>query len=564
MTVEMGRPPISAPRPRLSITSRLFGFGSIYGKTIRDSRLATIMVTGLITGLVLGAGKAVAAAFDTPTARIELANLANSMPPVLAGLAGNPVNVGTLGGYFEWKYGATFAIIAALWSILALSSTLAGEARQGSLDLVAAAPFGKRRIAIEKLAAHLTAMTISMVVLAVACWVAGAAFGTVLGDEIPASAAIGFALWVGLIALVSGSIAWVLGPLVGRGAAVGFAAAIMFGGYIVSGYAASVPAFATIANLTWFHWTANHLPLAGQYDWISLVPVAIVAIVLFLLGVELFERRDLGETTTVRSPSLPPAALGLRSPVGRAFGEQIPVALSWGLGIGLFGFVVAAASRSFGDELVKQAPGFITVVKTIYPDFDITNAGGFLQLVFVEFGFIIAGFAAANFVGRWASDETSGRIEMLLATPLSRARWLQAGGIGAFLAVGAMTVIFALAVAFGAGLAGSQVVTPFLGSFSLALFALAMVGVGVGAGGLFRTSFAAEIVALVVIATFLIDLLAPALKLPDWVHQLALTAHLGQPMVGTWDPAGIILCLGIAVGGVLLGTWGMARRDLAD
>ena len=65
-----------------------------------------------------------------------------------------------------------------------------------------------------------------------------------------------------------------------------------------------------------------------------------------------------------------------------------------------------------------------------------------------------------------------------------------------------------------------------------------------------------------VIATFLIDLLAPALKLPDWVHQLALTAHLGQPMVGLWDAGGIVACLVIAVGGLLLGAWGVSRRDI--
>jgi len=66
----------------------------------------------------------------------------------------------------------------------------------------------------------------------------------------------------------------------------------------------------------------------------------------------------------------------------------------------------------------------------------------------------------------------------------------------------------------------------------------------------------------VVVATYLIDLVAPPLKLPDWVHQLALTAHLGQPMVGAWDPVGIVACLVIAVGGVLLGAWGMSRRDV--
>jgi putative exporter of polyketide antibiotics len=90
-----------------------------------------------------------------------------------------------------------------------------------------------------------------------------------------------------------------------------------------------------------------------------------------------------------------------------------------------------------------------------------------------------------------------------------------------------------------------------------------MVGVGIAVGGLWRTSLAAEITALVVIVTYLIDLLAPAFKLPDWVHQLALTAHLGQPMIGTWDPVGVVACVVIAVGGIALGAWGMSRRDVS-
>ncbi len=44
--------------------------------------------------------------------------------------------------------------------------------------------------------------------------------------------------------------------------------------------------------------------------------------------------------------------------------------------------------------------------------------------------------------------------------------------------------------------------------------------------------------------------------------QLALTAHYGQPMLGNWDPVGIVVSLVLAVGGVGLGAWGFARRDL--
>jgi putative exporter of polyketide antibiotics len=102
-----------------------------------------------------------------------------------------------------------------------------------------------------------------------------------------------------------------------------------------------------------------------------------------------------------------------------------------------------------------------------------------------------------------------------------------------------------------------------LGSASLGLYMAALIGVGVAVGGIWRTSLAAEVVALFVVATYLLDLLAPPLSLPDWVHQLALTAHFGQPMVGNWDVVGVIACLVLAVGGVAVGAWGMARRDVS-
>src|SRR5207344_2828321 len=110
----------------------------------------------------------------------------------------------------------------------------------------------------------------------------------------PPMAAIGLALWVGLVAIASGSVAFVLAPLVGRGAAAGIAGIVLIFGYFINGYQASVPAFAGLANLTWFGWTVHHQPLIGQPDWASLLLVALVTIVLFAVGVEAFSRRDLG------------------------------------------------------------------------------------------------------------------------------------------------------------------------------------------------------------------------------------------------------------------------------
>jgi putative exporter of polyketide antibiotics len=81
---------------------------------------------------------------------------------------------------------------------------------------------------------------------------------------------------------------------------------------------------------------------------------------------------------------------------------------------------IAASSRSLADEFAKMSPDVVKIFHDMLPNFDITSAGGFLQLVFVQLGFIVVGFAAATLVAGWASDETSGRLEMLLATPLAR------------------------------------------------------------------------------------------------------------------------------------------------
>jgi hypothetical protein len=98
----------------------------------------------------------------------------------------------------------------------------------------------------------------------------------------------------------------------------------------------------------------------------------------------------------------------------------------------------------------------------------------------------------------------------------------------------------------------------------MALYLMALAGIGLAVGGLLRPSRAAPAVAAVVFTSFLVDLVARPLKLPDAVQQLALTSHLGQPMVGIWDVPGIAAWVLLAVGGLAVGAWGLSRRDLRD
>ena len=557
MAAGAGAPDIAAPIHRISFRSRIYGFGSIYGKTVRDSRLSLIIAAGLLGGMALVMGAGVSTIFPTPESRLEINGLIGSIPSSMVNLFGKPVGLGTLGGYFTWKYGAIFAMGTTLWSIMALSGTLAGEASRGSLDMVASAPFGKRRIAIEKVTAHLTMLGIAMAVLAVACVASSRLFGdAALGDTIAPLSAVGFALWIGFIALFFGGLAFVLAPILGRSGSAGVASAVMVLLWIANGFDALAP----LAIVSPFHWLAGHIALVGMYDWPALAFTGVMAVVLLAIGVEVFARRDLGVTAGLSMPGLPAVVLGVRGSTSRAFGEQLPRAMSWGIGLGLMGALVAALVGTMASQIGKD-PNLSSTFSAIFKGYNLTSAGGWLQL-YVQLLLIAAGFGAATFVSKWASDEQDGRLELLLATPMGRARWAVSGGIAALLATVAMTVLFAAGIGLGAVSGGVALGDAITGSAVLGLYAAAIVGVGVAVGGIWRTSIAAEIAAIVVLVTYLIDLVAPPLNLPDWIHQLALTAHLGQPMVGRWDPAGIAACLVIAVGGILIGAWGVTRRDI--
>jgi ABC-2 type transport system permease protein len=552
----------SAPRlPGVPLARRLFGLGSVFGKTVRDSRVPLLVVAGLLGVLVAAGGVVMADTYGTAAARAELAAMTRDMPAMLRGMYGNPVNVDTLGGFVTWHYGAYFVLLAGLWSILALSSILAGEARRGNLDFTVAVSQSRRSIALQKLAGHATALGAAVAVVGIIAWVTGAVGGRFPGDSISPGAAAAFAVGIWVKALVAGSVAFALAPLLGRGAAAGIAGTLMLGGFLVNGYRTVVPAFDAVAGATWFSWTADHVPLAGRTDWTGVAITAAVAVVLLAAGVEVFARRDVGVTTAVPTPRLPRALLGVRGPLGRSLGDLLPTALAWGTGLAAYGVLMAVASRSMLDML-KGSPAMIEIFRNIVPGIDITTTAGFLQLAFADFGFVLIALATTTFVAARSSDETSGRLELQLTTPLTRAGWAAASGIAVCLAIALVTLILAAAIGLGVASGGQDPMTPATGTLVLFAYGAAVAGVGIAVAGLWRASLAMPAVLALAIGTFLLDTLAPILRLPDWVAQLALTAHLGEPMIGTWDEAGMAACLVLAIGGIGIGAWGMSRRDV--
>ena len=200
----MTAPATQASRP--SPLSRAFGLGSVFGKTLRDSRRSTIIV-GLAVGLlILAVSAGIVSQFGTAEARDEIGNIVDAVPPIMQGLAGKPVNVETLGGYLQYKYGGFLPLVIGLWSILALSGTLAAETRRGSLDILLAAPISRRRVAWEKVLGHVLMVALAMTIIGTATAIAGQQLrqrspATPSPSEPPSASP----LWLGLMALAAGS-----------------------------------------------------------------------------------------------------------------------------------------------------------------------------------------------------------------------------------------------------------------------------------------------------------------------------------------------------------------------
>jgi ABC-2 type transport system permease protein len=548
---------------RPSPGSRLLGLGTIYGKTLRDSLRAALVVGGIASLFMLGTGVPYGVSPEFSTLELRRAFIAGLtvLPPALRGLLGEPINLDYMGGFLSWRVGNFLPVVLGLWPVIALSGTLAGEAAKGSLDLLASTPQSRRTIAIEKLAGHVTAVVLAMLLLAATIWAVGAFFGRLPGDEIAVPAALGQVTLYGVMMLFVGGVAFATAPFVGRTRAAAFGLLVLFGSYLVESYASLSDILDRLSRLSFFDWTAGHRPMAGITDWTSVAILAVLTVVLLAVGTVAFGRRDIGAIADVGWLRLPSLPVGIRGPFGRQLSDRAGLAIAWGLGVGVYALLVIASADAF-SKLIDSLPQIEALLRSIYPDLDLHEPSGLLQLTFFSFGSFVLGLAGASFLAGWATDEGRRRLEVVLSTPRSRASWAFLSAMGVLAAIALMCAVVAAFIVAGVASQGGDVWPPVVGIAVLALAAAAFAGVGLAAGGLIRTSLAVGVTGFLVIATLLLDTLGAALKLPEWVLDLSLYRHLGQPMAGVVEPFGVAVAALMAIGGLILCTLGLRRRDI--
>jgi putative exporter of polyketide antibiotics len=204
------------------------------------------------------------------------------------------------------------------------------------------------------------------------------------------------------------------------------------------------------------------------------------------------------------------------------------------------------------------------LIRNFFPGADILSAAGFLQLAFFSEAILFLSIAAAVLVGGWASDEGERRLELLLSTPTARTDWAVRSGLAVMVGIIVMTALMVVGVILGTSTqaAAGNVGSVAVGVSVLALYGMALAGIGLAAGGLFRPGIAAAVTLIVALTFFLWDLIGSIVGLPEELLDLALNRHLGQPILGQYDWPGMAACVIIALGGIALCAIGMRRRDI--
>ena len=414
--------------------------GSIFGKTIRDSRRA-ICWSSLLLGLVfIGVSQAIAAEFDTPESRQQMVDLVNAVPPILQGLAGPIVNVEHAGRLPRTtSTGRSSRSIVSLWSILALSGTLAAEARRGSLEFVAAAPITRRRIALEKL----SGTSPRWPVIAIPGHVrrrsrSPAARSPVLpGDEIsvtqPRSATRSGSV---LMALAGGSRGVRARPVRrprrgGRHRRLRHLRRLPPQRLPGAGARARAVRQPDLVRLD-----VDHLPLAGQFDWPSLRPRGGRSTSsCSSIGVEAFvaarHRRDQRGPDAVAAARPGRAA---RSARPDRSASNLPARSPGASGSACSGWSSPARASASSTSCRTRPRLHATAQHRSSRASTSRTVGGFLQLLFVEFG---------HRAGRAGRGDARSRLgvggdvrpprDACSPLPLSRLRWALSGGAGMFI-----------------------------------------------------------------------------------------------------------------------------------
>lgn len=485
--------------------------------------------------------------YATEASREQFAATINATPSlvVIYGQVGST----SLGGLTAWRIAVLAATLAGVMSILLVVRHTRAEEQTGRQELLGATATGHRAPLAAALSIALAANL-------------GVAFGTCVALPFLGCSFLG-ALALGLAIACCGcffaGLAAVTAQICESSRAANGVACAALGVSFLMRAAADASGYGWLMWCTPLGWVERVDAYAANRWWVLVLPTA-CALALAYAAARLAAGRDLGAGLLATRPGAERAGRDLGGPFGLAWRLHRGALAGWSAGFLLGGLVVGYVAKDIGGVLDSSAK-MVQIINEMGGQHGLVDA--YLAACLGIFG-LIAAIYAVQATLRARGEESAGRAESLLATPIGRVRWaathvvaalagtavvLAAGGLGAGLAHGLRThdVSGQLPRLLGGALAQWPAVA-LVAAIAAALFGVVPRYAAIAWGAL---------------AVFLLlGQLGPVLKLSQTVMDVSPFTHVPKVPGGafTWTPLGWLGLL--AAGLVALGLAAFRRRDL--
>jgi ABC-2 type transport system permease protein len=529
----------SQPRP-------LAGFGSLLRFMMRRDRVRAPVWIAAVVGVVAASVASVAGLYQTQSDLQEYADIARADAAFKAFAGpGYGLDDPTLGAVTMNEILIYSFVGVALMCVFLLVRHTRAEEETDRAELVRAAGVGR----LATLAAACTWVAIINVVVAIGLTLSLLAFGLTTTGSLAygaATCAVGM-VFIGVAAVAAQIASSARAATAGAGTTLAFFFLLRAVGDLGTSW------------LTWLSplgWAQSIRAFADERWWV-LVLLALAAAGLttgaFVLSVE----RDLGAGFFRQRPGPVAGNARLASPLALAARLQRTSLISWTIGLaiigGFFGIIADEAEKMLESEAIAEF-------------FEQAGAGTptelFLATVVLMTALTASGYTVST-VLRLRTEELAVRAEPVLATPVSRRRWLLSYLTVSAVGTTVLMVVTGLAVGLGsaAQLGTADDILPVLGAMLAmvpALLVLAAVAVALVG---WRPRWAPLAWAGVAVSA-VVGLLAETLKLPDWLRNVSPFEHV-PPLPAAdfdWIPLALLVLVAIGLTGVGLG--GINRRDI--
>lgn len=460
-------------------------------------------------------------------------------------MAGPARALDTIGGQVMWQASAFGAIVVGLMSMFLVGRHTRAEEESGRDELL-------RASAVSRHATLTAALTVALVAnLVVGAFVTASLVVFPLGVSDSIAAGVGLTLcgWAFTgTALVAAQLTSSTRSMYGvAGAAIAVAYALRAVGDVGN------PALSWLSPIGWYQ--SMHA-FSGLRWWPAALLLAVAAAATGTSYL-LFGRRDHGSGLWAARPGPGRAETRLATPLGFAWRLQRASVIGWAVGIALLGL----AYGSIGDD-VGTLIGDSTASKDVFVQGGGSVVDGFYAVAIVVVALVGAGFTVSSAL-RPRAEEDDGRVEALLATGLSRRRWLLAQVVTTV--IGTVLVLGGGGLGLGLGYAmvtgdGGRVWPFLLGTLGYVAPSLVLAAIArLLYGALPRwASLAWAGLGIGVVMVFF----GPLLHLPAWLQGVSPYHHLAlvpaEPF--RWTPFLVLLLVAAAASAA--GQAAFARRDL--